>query len=67
MPRSWRRSRAISNARFAVVADPSAYGELKDALSGTGIEAASGEAAVIEAARAAGRLGDGGGQRRGRA
>ena len=38
------------NARFAVVADPSAYGELKDALSGTGIEAASGEAAVIEAA-----------------
>ena len=37
-------------ARLAVVADPSAYGELKDALSGTGIEAASGEAAVIEAA-----------------
>jgi 1-deoxy-D-xylulose-5-phosphate reductoisomerase len=38
------------NARFAVVADPSAYGELKDALSGTGIQAASGEAALIEAA-----------------
>ena len=38
------------NARVAVVADPSAYGELKDALSGTGIQAASGEAAVIEAA-----------------
>jgi 1-deoxy-D-xylulose-5-phosphate reductoisomerase len=37
-------------ARLAVVADPSAYSELKDALSGTGIEAASGEAAVIEAA-----------------
>jgi 1-deoxy-D-xylulose-5-phosphate reductoisomerase len=38
------------NARFAVVADPSAYQELKDALAGTGIEAASGEAALIEAA-----------------
>ncbi len=38
------------NARVAVVADPSAYRELKAALSGTGIEAASGEAAVIEAA-----------------
>ena len=38
------------HARFAVVADPSAYNELKDALSGTGIEAASGEAALIEAA-----------------
>src|SRR4029078_10225191 len=36
------------NARVAVVADPSAYRELKDALSGTGIQAASGEAAVIE-------------------
>jgi 1-deoxy-D-xylulose-5-phosphate reductoisomerase len=38
------------HARFAAVADPGAYGELKDALSGTGIEAASGEAALIEAA-----------------
>jgi 1-deoxy-D-xylulose-5-phosphate reductoisomerase len=38
-------------ARFAAVADPSAYRELKDALSGTGIEAASGEAALIEAAQ----------------
>ena len=38
------------NARIAVVADPSAYGELKDALAGSGIEAASGEAALIEAA-----------------
>src|SRR5947209_7709347 len=36
--------------RVAVVADPSAYGELKDALSGSGIEAASGQDAVIEAA-----------------
>jgi len=33
-------------ARLAVVADPSAYGELKAALAGSGIEAASGEAAV---------------------
>jgi 1-deoxy-D-xylulose-5-phosphate reductoisomerase len=38
------------NARIAVVADPSAYGELKAALAGSGIEAASGEAALIEAA-----------------
>jgi len=38
------------NARFAAVADDSAYQELKDSLSGTGIEAASGDAAVIEAA-----------------
>jgi len=38
------------NARFAVVADPSAYEELKDALSGSGIQAAGGAAAVIEAA-----------------
>jgi len=37
-------------ARFAAVADPSAYDELKRALSGTGIEAASGESALIEAA-----------------
>ena len=37
-------------ARFAVVSDASAYKELKDALSGTGIEAASGEAALLEAA-----------------
>jgi 1-deoxy-D-xylulose-5-phosphate reductoisomerase len=38
------------NARFAAVADPSAYRELKDALAGTGIEAAGGEQALIEAA-----------------
>jgi len=38
------------NARFAAVADPVAYRELKAALSGSGIEAASGEAALIEAA-----------------
>jgi 1-deoxy-D-xylulose-5-phosphate reductoisomerase len=38
------------NAKFAVVADASAYGELKDALSGSDIQAAAGAAAVIEAA-----------------
>ena len=54
------------NARFAVVADPSAYRELKDALSGTGIEAASGEAARDRGGGAPGGLGDGGDQRCGR-
>jgi 1-deoxy-D-xylulose-5-phosphate reductoisomerase len=38
-------------ARFAAVADPTAYAELKAELSGSGIEAAAGSAAVIEAAR----------------
>ena len=38
-------------AQFAVVADPAAYGDLKDALSGSGIEAAAGEAALLEAAQ----------------
>jgi 1-deoxy-D-xylulose-5-phosphate reductoisomerase len=37
-------------ARLAVVADESAYGELKEALSGSGIEAAAGARAVAEAA-----------------
>jgi len=37
-------------ARIAVIADPSCYDELKDALSGSGIEAAAGEGALIEAA-----------------
>ncbi len=37
-------------ARFAAVADPDAYGELKTALSGSGIEAAAGADAVVEAA-----------------
>jgi 1-deoxy-D-xylulose-5-phosphate reductoisomerase len=39
------------NARFAAIADPNAYRELKDALSGTPIEPAAGPSAVIEAAR----------------
>src|SRR5215471_13693443 len=38
-------------ARFAAVADPAAYGDLKDGLGPSGIEAAAGEEAVIEAAR----------------
>jgi 1-deoxy-D-xylulose-5-phosphate reductoisomerase len=38
-------------ARAAVVADPAAYAELKGALAGSGIEAAAGEAALIEAAQ----------------
>ncbi len=39
------------NARFAAVADPAVYGELKSELSGSGIEAAAGAAAVVEAAQ----------------
>ena len=38
-------------ARFAAVGDPQAYDELKDALSGSGIEAGAGESALIEAAQ----------------
>ncbi|MEJ0052228.1 MAG: 1-deoxy-D-xylulose-5-phosphate reductoisomerase [Methylovirgula sp.] len=37
-------------ARFAALADESGYGALKDALQGSGIEAAAGRKAVIEAA-----------------
>ncbi len=37
-------------ARLAVVANEDAYAELKEALAGTGIEAAAGEAALVEAA-----------------
>jgi 1-deoxy-D-xylulose-5-phosphate reductoisomerase len=38
-------------ARFAAVADPDAYAELKAELSGSGIEAGAGAAAVVEAAQ----------------
>ena len=38
-------------AELAVVADPKGYGPLKAALAGTGIEAAAGEEALLEAAR----------------
>lgn len=39
------------DARFAAIADVSAYGELKEALSGTGIKVAAGEAGLLEAAQ----------------
>lgn len=39
------------NARMAVVADPAAYAELKQLLSGTGIEVAAGSEAVAAAAQ----------------
>src|ERR1700742_3790345 len=38
-------------ARFAAVADQSAYDELKTALAGSGIEAGAGAAAIVEAAQ----------------
>jgi 1-deoxy-D-xylulose-5-phosphate reductoisomerase len=38
------------SAKFAVVADPACYRELDDALAGTGIEAAAGADAIVEAA-----------------
>jgi len=38
------------NARFAVVADPSKYAELKDALAGSSVEVAAGADAILEAA-----------------
>jgi 1-deoxy-D-xylulose-5-phosphate reductoisomerase len=37
-------------AKFAAIADPAGYAELKDGLAGSGIKAAAGAAAVIEAA-----------------
>jgi 1-deoxy-D-xylulose-5-phosphate reductoisomerase len=39
------------NARFAAIGDPAHYGELKEALSGTGIEAGAGDEALVEAAQ----------------
>jgi len=38
-------------ARFAAIADPAHYRELKDGLSGSDVEAAAGESAVLEAAQ----------------
>jgi 1-deoxy-D-xylulose-5-phosphate reductoisomerase len=38
-------------ARFAAVGDPDAYGELKEGLAGSGIEAAAGESSLVEAAQ----------------
>jgi 1-deoxy-D-xylulose-5-phosphate reductoisomerase len=51
--RSARRLAAIARstgARLAVVADSRAYGELREALAGSGIEVAAGVEAVVEAA-----------------
>ncbi|WP_097091288.1 1-deoxy-D-xylulose-5-phosphate reductoisomerase [Novosphingobium sp. Chol11] len=40
------------NAQMAVIGDPARYDALKSALSGSGVEAAAGEAALVEAAQA---------------
>src|SRR5271168_1066049 len=45
-----RLARAF-NARFAAVADETAYSELKAELSGSGIEAAAGPSSLVEAAQ----------------
>ncbi|MDX6751034.1 1-deoxy-D-xylulose-5-phosphate reductoisomerase [Geminicoccaceae bacterium 1502E] len=51
-----RRGRALAaiarqlGARFAAVADPASYRELAEGLAGSGIEAAAGPEAVVEAA-----------------
>ncbi len=47
------------NARFVAVADESKLDELRAALAGTGIASGAGDSAIVEAARAAGRLADG--------
>ncbi|MEQ8967193.1 MAG: 1-deoxy-D-xylulose-5-phosphate reductoisomerase [Azospirillaceae bacterium] len=44
-----RQAKALG-ARYAAVADETAWPDLRDALAGTGIEAAAGEAAVVAAA-----------------
>ncbi len=48
--RALARTAIRLRASFAALADPEGYADLKDALAGTGIEAAAGEAAVVEAA-----------------
>jgi 1-deoxy-D-xylulose-5-phosphate reductoisomerase len=54
---AWRRVDAlaaiarISGARLAVVGDPACYADLKERLSGSGVEVAAGSEAVVEAAR----------------
>ena len=44
-----RQAKAMK-AQLAVVADETYYSDLKDALAGTGVEAAAGESAVVDAA-----------------
>jgi 1-deoxy-D-xylulose-5-phosphate reductoisomerase len=52
-----RNARALAklardlNARFAAIGDDAHYGELKDALAGSGIEVGAGETGVVEAAQ----------------
>ena len=41
-----------ARARTAVIADPAQYGALKEALAGSGVDAAAGQQAVIDAATA---------------
>ncbi len=45
------RSALELGAKFAAVADPAGYGDLKSALAGSGVEVAAGSQAVREAAR----------------
>jgi 1-deoxy-D-xylulose-5-phosphate reductoisomerase len=45
------RQARLLNAERAVISDESAWPELRDALAGTGIETACGDAAVVEAAQ----------------
>ncbi|MDT9597686.1 1-deoxy-D-xylulose-5-phosphate reductoisomerase [Sphingosinicella rhizophila] len=55
---AWRDAAGLAEAakrvgaRHAVVADLAAYADLRSALSGSGIEAAAGEAAILDAAGA---------------
>ena len=46
------RAARESGARLAAIADPAAYGALRAALSGSGVEAAAGPEAIVEAALA---------------
>jgi len=52
--KDWRKLADLARstgARAAVIADPAAYADLKDALAGTGIAVSAGAAALVEAAR----------------
>ena len=49
-PKALARLARNLGAKFAALADPGGYAELKDALAGSGIEPAAGDAAVVEAA-----------------
>ncbi|SFK05365.1 1-deoxy-D-xylulose-5-phosphate reductoisomerase [Methylocapsa palsarum] len=49
-PQALARVARKLGAKFAALADPAGFGDLKDALAGTSIEAAAGADAVVEAA-----------------